>query len=97
MGFNSTLGYPEWYSASDSSWYSLYQQKGYNIDYLVVAGGGGGAGGYVDGPGGVAGGGGGAGGYILVRAGAAGHIVQMVVILVMVLMAMIHQHLVKQL
>jgi len=42
MGFNSTLGYPEWYSASDSTWYGFSQTRTYNVEYLIVAGGGGG-------------------------------------------------------
>ena len=56
MGFNSTLGYVEWYSSTYSSWTPIYSGPVYNVDYLVVAGGGGG--GYA------AGGGGGAGGFV---------------------------------
>ena len=53
---NTTLGYPEWYSESYSSWFGFSSSGSYTIDYLVVAGGGGG--GY-DGAGG-----GGAGGLL---------------------------------
>ena len=55
FGYNSTLGYIEWYSTSASLWLPIYSAPLYQIDYLVVAGGGA-AGNY--------GGGGGAGGYI---------------------------------
>ena len=57
MGFNSTTGYPEWYSAASSQWVQFNTSIPYSIQYLVIAGGGGGA------TGGNAGGGGGAGGY----------------------------------
>jgi len=50
--YNTTTGYPEFYDGNN--WYNFYQQKIYNVSYLVVAGGGGGGSG--------AGGGGGAGG-----------------------------------
>lgn len=54
--FNTTLGYPEWYSANASAWVPYSEGLPYSIEYLIVAGGGGGGTG--------TGGGGGAGGYI---------------------------------
>jgi hypothetical protein len=54
--FNTTLGYPEWYSSTASAWVPFNSNTTYSIDYLVVAGGGGGNSSN--------GGGGGAGGYI---------------------------------
>ena len=62
--YNSTLGYPEWYSGATSSWLGFYQTPTYTINYLIVAGGGGGGGRQADatGGGGGPGGGGGAGG-----------------------------------
>lgn len=59
MGFNSTTGYPEWWSSSTSSWVQVNQPVPY-IEYLVVAGGG--AGGSVGGGGAGAVGGNGSGG-----------------------------------
>ena len=59
FGFNSTLGYIEWYSSTASSWIPIYNGPSYAIDYLVVAGGGGGA---TGGNGDSGAGGGGAGG-----------------------------------
>lgn len=53
---NSTLGIPEWFDVSSSSWVSFSEGIPYSVDYLVVAGGGGGSG--------FGGGGGGAGGYL---------------------------------
>ena len=52
--FNTTLGYPEWYSETYSTWIPFYDPGPYQVQYLVVAGGaggghrysGGGAGGY---------------------------------------------------
>ena len=53
--FNTTIGEPEWYNQSASSWLPLYRGNTYDVEYIVVAGGGGG--------GANGGGGGGAGGY----------------------------------
>lgn len=55
IGYNSTLGYPEWYDTSTSQWIRFYNQITYDVDYLIVAGGGGG-GGATRGAGGGAGG-----------------------------------------
>jgi hypothetical protein len=57
MGYNTTLGYPEYYDGT--TWYQFNQAKIYTAQYLVVAGGG--AGGF-DSAGN--GDGGGAGGYL---------------------------------
>jgi hypothetical protein len=56
--FNTTLGTPEWYSSTYSSWIPFYDAGPYPIEVLIVAGGGGG------GTGGGEGGGGGAGGLV---------------------------------
>ena len=61
FGFNTTLGYMEWYSSSTSLWTPMYQAASYSVDYLIVAGGAGGGGCAVNS--GLAGGGG-AGGYL---------------------------------
>lgn len=53
---NTTLGTPEWWDASTSSWVSFSIRPPYVVEYLIVAGGGGGDG--------TCGGGGGAGGMI---------------------------------
>jgi hypothetical protein len=50
--FNTTTGYPEWYSESATSWVPFSEGIPYSVEYLVIAGGGSGALG-----------GGGAGGY----------------------------------
>jgi hypothetical protein len=42
--FNTTTGYPEWYSSEESAWYNFYQQKSVPIEYFIVGGGGGGGG-----------------------------------------------------
>lgn len=52
--FNTTTGYPEWYSATLGAWIN-FADAPYSVEYLVVAGGG---------SGGTAGGGGGAGGLL---------------------------------
>ena len=52
--FNTTTGYPEWYSALLGAWIN-FADAPYSVEYLVVAGGG---------AGGTAGGGGGAGGLL---------------------------------
>lgn len=54
--FNTSLGLPEWFSPTVSTWLPFYQASSYNINFLVVAGGGGGGGGFA--------GGGGAGGML---------------------------------
>lgn len=54
-GYNSTLGYIEWYNISSSGWLPIYSIPTYVVNYLVVAGGAGGGGGQF----GYAGGGGG--------------------------------------
>jgi mucin-19 len=51
--YNTTLGYPEWYSGV--AWIPMSEPANISVDYLVIAGGGGGGAGR--------GGGGGAGGY----------------------------------
>jgi len=51
--YNSTTGYPEWYSTTSSSWLQFNQGIPYTVTYLVVAGGGG-----------AGEGGGGAGGFL---------------------------------
>ena len=56
FGFNTTLGYIEWYSTSSSLWLPIYSGPSYAVSYLIVGGGGGG------GP--DIGGGGGAGAYV---------------------------------
>lgn len=56
LGFNSTLGYLEWYSTTSNNWTPMHQGPGYSVSYLMVAGGAGG--------GFNSAGGGGAGGYI---------------------------------
>jgi hypothetical protein len=55
--FNTTLGYPEWYSTSATSWQPFTSTGPYVINYLLVGGGGGGASNR-------GAGGGGAGGFI---------------------------------
>ena len=40
--FNTTTGYPEWYSSSASAWVQFNQGIPYTVEYLIVAGGGGG-------------------------------------------------------
>lgn len=40
MGYNSTLGYIEWY-AGINGWTPIYSPSGLYVDYLIVAGGGG--------------------------------------------------------
>lgn len=45
FGFNTTLGYLEWYSSSASSWIPMYNGPSYTIEYFIVGGGGGSAGG----------------------------------------------------
>jgi hypothetical protein len=57
--FNTTLGYNEWYSSAQSSWFPFYQSPSFIADILLVGAGGGGGGTGFNG-----GGGGGAGGYI---------------------------------
>lgn len=57
FGFNSTLGYIEWYSQSYNSWIGMNSAPQLSIDMLIIGGGGGG--------GSNAGGGGGAGGFRL--------------------------------
>lgn len=42
--FNTTIGYPEWYDYTTSTWISFNETKTYNAEILVVAGGGGGSG-----------------------------------------------------
>lgn len=54
--FNTTLGYPEWYSEAAGAWILFSDTLTYSIEYLIVAGGGGG--------GCQVGGGGGAGGLL---------------------------------
>jgi hypothetical protein len=54
--YNTTLGYPEYYSSSNSNWFPFYTSPGYTATFLIVAGGGGGGYNW--------GGGGGAGGYL---------------------------------
>jgi hypothetical protein len=55
--FNTSLGYPEWYDANNSSWTTFTLTSAlYAVPYLIVAGGGGGGVGH--------GGGGGAGGLL---------------------------------
>lgn len=61
FGYNSTLGYMEWYNSSFSSWFPIYDPPGYEIQ--MFAWGAGGAGGYNAGTGGA---GGAAAGYMLV-------------------------------
>lgn len=61
--FNTTTGYPEWYSATLGTWIN-YSDLIYSIEYLVVAGGGGGGGAESSNGFGGGGGGGGAGGYL---------------------------------
>lgn len=61
--FNTTTGYPEWYSAALGAWIN-YSDLVYSIEYLVVAGGGGGGGAENSNGFGGGGGGGGAGGYL---------------------------------
>jgi len=56
--YNSTIGFPEWYSTTASAWVQFNQGLPYTVTYLVVAGGGGGGGSSSGG-----GGGGGAGGF----------------------------------
>ena len=34
-GFNTTLGYLEWYSASTTTWYPMFQGANYLIDYSI--------------------------------------------------------------
>ena len=62
FGYNSTLGYLEWYNPTTSSWVGFFQSPSQLITYLVVAGGGGGGQGKasIDN-----GGGGGGGGFVL--------------------------------
>jgi len=62
--FNSDTGRPEWYSEDFSNWYNFYEYPSisFNVEYLVVAGGGGGAS-IFTGAINVGEGGGGAGGY----------------------------------
>jgi hypothetical protein len=55
MRYNTTLGYIEWWDATNSLWRPIYQIPSLQVEYLVVGGGGGGSGGTA--------GGGGAGGY----------------------------------
>jgi hypothetical protein len=55
IGFNTTTGEPEWYDSGNSEWIKFRQALSYNVDFLVVAGGGSG--------GAHAGSAGGAGGY----------------------------------
>ena len=45
FGFNTTLGYLEWWSASTSLWLAISDGPAYAVEYLIVAGGGGGGGG----------------------------------------------------
>ena len=54
--YNTTIGLPEWYCASNRVWQSFNNIAYYPVNYLIVAGGGGGAGNF--------GGAGGAGGFI---------------------------------
>ena len=42
--FNTTIGYPEWYDYTTSTWILFNETKTYNAEILVVAGGGGGSG-----------------------------------------------------
>ena len=42
--FNTTIGYPEWYDDTTSTWIAFSETKTYNAEILVVAGGGGGSG-----------------------------------------------------
>ena len=58
--FNSDIGEPEWYSQSLGSWVTFRESPSFQIEYLVIAGGGSGATGESSLRGG---GGGGAGGY----------------------------------
>ena len=39
LGFNTTLGYIEWYSSAQSNWYPIFRQPPYTVTYLVIAGG----------------------------------------------------------
>lgn len=59
--FNTTLGYPEWYSAATATWIAYNNGVPYSVDYLVLAGGGAGG---SNTSGNWNGGGGGAGGYV---------------------------------
>lgn len=65
MGFNTTTGYPEWYSSDTTSWvqFNSIAPYPYTIEYLIVAGGGSGNDGYINADF-IAGGGGGAGGMV---------------------------------
>jgi hypothetical protein len=55
MRFNTSTNSPEWYDPIGNQWLNLSQGPNYNVEYLVIAGGGGGGSG--------GGAGGGAGGY----------------------------------
>jgi hypothetical protein len=55
MRYNTTTGYPEWFSPTDNNWYNFNQSRDYSIEFLVVAGGGSGGSGW-EGSGGGAGG-----------------------------------------
>jgi hypothetical protein len=57
--FNTTIGSPEWYDSSSTSWLRFNQQIPYSVEYLVISGGGGGGS-----SGGASAGGGGAGGVL---------------------------------
>ena len=41
MGYNSTIGSPEWWDATTSNWIKFSDPAIYSVEYLVVAGGGG--------------------------------------------------------
>ena len=62
--YNSTTGYPEWYSATAGSWTQFNSVPTTAISLLIVAGGGGGGADSTYGGGNWKGGGGGAGGYL---------------------------------
>ena len=51
MRYNTTLGYIEWWDATNSLWRPIYQIPSLQIEYLVVGGGAGGSGGTAGGGG----------------------------------------------
>ena len=61
MGYNTTLGYIEWYSTVYEEWQGIFQGPNYTINYLMIAGGGAGGVSQTSSSGG---GGGGAGGLL---------------------------------